>query len=96
MSNHVMSNEYKADSRTAIKFLRETLSIDILDVPGINKNEQVILAQYGITLPTHLVGHFFLCERDELKFIQFLRDLGLNEQVSRECAEKFNRKYGAL
>mmetsp|Transcript_32420 Transcript_32420/g.69613 ORF Transcript_32420/g.69613 Transcript_32420/m.69613 type:complete len:91 (-) Transcript_32420:51-323(-) len=88
--------EQKSMSQVAKDFLKNALDKDLNSCPGIGKASIEKLKKVGVTTTDQLVGQFFLCNRDEVKFIEFLEDVGIQNKYARECAEKFNAKFFGL
>lgn len=60
---------------------------------GIGKAMASALSEHDVTHPMHLVALFFLCERDEIKFILSLEEHSVKNKYARDCAEAFVHKF---
>lgn len=65
-------------------------------IPEIGERAIRSLAMVGITSPDQLVGHFFLQDRDEKLFWEYLEDVGIPSIPARKLAEVFRQKFGEL
>ena len=77
-------------------FQHNAIEPELGSVPGIGNAAIIKLNNNGITKTDHLIGNFFLVERDEGKFIDFLLEVGLNLDCARECARAFTLKFGQI
>ena len=62
-------------------------------IPGVGKVAAESLKLNGVKTCDHLVGLFFMCDRDEVEFIERLEELGIRNQDAREIASQFHRKF---
>lgn len=67
--------------------------IEVGMIPGIGKVALETLKINSIKTCDHLVGLFFMCDRDEAEFIERLEELGIRNQDARETAFQFHRKF---
>ena len=67
------------------------------DFPFFTEDEIHILQEtQGIEKTEHLIGNFFLLDRDELSFSKFLIDMGIGKENSTRCAKIVFLKFGHL
>eukprot|EP01013_Petalomonas_cantuscygni_P004500 TRINITY_DN14871_c0_g1_i1.p2 TRINITY_DN14871_c0_g1~~TRINITY_DN14871_c0_g1_i1.p2 ORF type:complete len:147 (+),score=22.12 TRINITY_DN14871_c0_g1_i1:141-581(+) len=67
-------------------FLREALSSDLGTVPGIGDAARKLLAKDEILTTFHLVGKFYMMDKDEVKFAGYLHKLGVGQHWGRVIA----------
>lgn len=60
-------------------------------IPGIGKEEILSLKNHNIDTVDTLVGHFFLCQRNEEAFKRFL-SLTMSPENAQICASNISRK----
>jgi hypothetical protein len=83
-------------SKIAQNFQNSLIPIGLIQpgiIPGIGKVAVEFLKNNGIKTYNHLVGLFFMCDRDEGEFIERLEELGIRNQDARETAFQFHRKF---
>ena len=95
LSAVVMAVE-KTLSQVARDFQKNALCSDLETVPGVGRVVIAKLKENNINTTEQLVGQFFLHNRDEIYFIEYLEDLGILNRWARECAENFTKKFHAL
>lgn len=98
-TNHRQTTEQMDDSNYAQEYRRfreQHIDQDLNSVPGLGLAAIVKLNANNLTKTDHLIGNFFLVERDEVKFIEFLEEIGINPQFARICAKAFAQKFGSL
>jgi hypothetical protein len=83
-------------SPVAQVFQNNAINQDLTTVPGLGSASIVKLGENGITRTDHLIGHFFLLKRDEVKFIELLESMKIQERYAREVARNFLKKFGTL
>jgi predicted flap endonuclease-1-like 5' DNA nuclease len=83
-------------SQVARNFQTNAIDNDLKSCPGIGPAGVRHLNEQNVNTTEHLVGRFFMCDRDEVKFIEWLEDAGVKNQFARECAENFKRKFGSI
>jgi predicted flap endonuclease-1-like 5' DNA nuclease len=86
----------KTISQIAHIFQKNMINNNLRTVPGIGPMGERHLKEQGISTTEQLVGRFFLCDRDEVKFIEWLEDARIGHEIARECAENFKRKFGCI
>lgn len=77
-------------------FLYNSINQDLMSIPGIGRASVAKLNANNITKTDHLIGNFFLMERDEGKFIEFLEKTEICNQFAREVARNFVKKFGHI
>ena len=65
-------------------------------IPGLNKNNIQTLFKNNINTVDELVGHFFLCNRDEEEFASFLKQIGMVKRDADNCAANLKTKLGGI
>lgn len=78
-------------------FLSQPVNSRLRTVPGIGLSVLGKLAFANINTTDQLVGHFWLLERDEIKFIDFLEDIvGIQKRFAIVITENLKKKFGSL
>jgi hypothetical protein len=90
-----LQNPTKLWAVVARDFQNNALDQDLATIPGLGSASIVELKVNGITKTDHLVGHFFLVERDEVKFIELLESMNIQNKNAREVAHNFVKKFGS-
>jgi hypothetical protein len=62
-------------------------------IPGVGNTAVNKLINVGISTFDQLYGQFFLCDRDEVDFIMFLEDLGIDNRWAREITKNMLYKF---
>ena len=62
-------------------------------IPGIAERACLILKDNGINTADKLVGKYFLLDRNEVAFIEYLESIGILNQFARECAKNIVTKF---
>ncbi len=88
--------ERRTMSQVARDFLNCALDRNLESVPGIGKKSVDLLREQGIETTDQLVGQFFMTDRNEVAFIEFLESIGIANAQARECAGKFYAKFRAI
>lgn len=81
---------------TSRNFQNNKVDQDLSTIPGIGKGAIEKLKSNDITKTDHLIANFFMINRDEVAFIDFLESMGINCIFARECARAFVQKFGTL
>jgi len=84
------------ESTKAQEFMEHKLPSDLIQIPGILPSNIQVLSQNNMYTVDDLVGHFFLTNRDEDDFCQFLRQLGFSKYHASQCAACLKIKLGGL
>ena len=82
--------------RVALNFQNNAILPNLSTVPSLDKSSIELLNENGIVTTDHLVGMFWVKERDVPKFVTYLCDIGIAHGVASECAESFKRKFGGI
>ena len=91
-----LEKERRTVSQVARDFVNNAIDPDLLSVPGIGKKSVDLLNEQGIETTDELIGQFFMVNRNEVKFVDFLEQVGIPNKQARECAEKFFVKFGRI
>jgi hypothetical protein len=79
-----------------LSFQNNPISQDLMTIPGIGKAAVSKLNANNITRTDHLIGSFFLVERDEGKFTRFLEEMEIRNHCAREAARNFVKKFSKI
>lgn len=83
-------------SQVARNFINNAINPELKTCPGVGLKTIELLTKHKITTTDHLIGQFFLVDRDEVKFIEFLEEVGMKNQFAQETARQFVTKFGSL
>lgn len=87
---------YDITSQVARKFHTNSIQRELKTCPGVNSQNIRLFTRNGITTADHLIGRFFLVNRDEVEFIVFLQSLGVKEKDAVEISCNLFIKFGNL
>jgi hypothetical protein len=77
-------------------FLLNAISSELTDVPGVTKEIKDVMIYNGISTTDHLVGQFFILNRSEVEFTEFLEDLGIHVGAVKEISENISKKFSNM
>jgi len=74
-------------------FQKNALSQNLLLIPGIDNNHCLILNKEGIATGSQFVGCFFRIDRDYNVFLEFLLNIGFQQENATQCASAIHDKF---
>jgi len=83
----------KTVSHIARDFQKYPINSELLTVPGISESSAQKLMTNLVNTTEQLIGQFFLRNRDEVAFIEYLEDVGVPNRWACECAENMVHKF---
>jgi hypothetical protein len=84
------------DGIVPFDFQKNALRLNLKYIPGLQAEHFLRLEEHGITKASHLVGQYFCVDRDFLRFVNFLTEMGIENEFALECANAINEKFGKL
>jgi len=85
-----------SQGQVARNFQKNAIVPSLQTVPGVGPAMEKKFRVNNINTTSQLVGQFFLMERDEVRFIEWLEDLGMMSVYAAVCAEAMTRKFATL
>lgn len=76
-------------------FVNNMLDPDLKSVPSMGHAIEKLHA-VNINTTDELVGQFFWLNRNEVNFVTFLEECGIDNKSARDCASKMYDKFGRL
>ena len=84
------------DGIVPLDFQKNALRLNLKYIPGLHEEHCSKLEEHGITKASHLVGQYFCVDRDVSRFVNFLMEIGIENEFALECANAINEKFGKL